>query len=131
VYTLLGLKYSALVFTAVVGLLQAAAAYNSLRGLYFFPRKPYVYIFAALAIAAPLGVLFCWNYLWPINCVAGSEQAGLFFFSTAAAVIFTVIVSSLINIKFYSPGAERLKGMEALRQGMYFRILWKRIAGKR
>jgi hypothetical protein len=131
VFTLLGLKYAALVCVAVVGVLQAAAAYNNLRGLTFFKRKLYSYIFAAIAAGGALGVFFVWNYLYEINIIAGSQQAGLFLLSTIGAIIVTVTVSSLVNIKFYSPGAERLKGLDALREGMYFRILWKRITGKR
>ncbi|MFA5307854.1 MAG: hypothetical protein WC370_00015 [Dehalococcoidales bacterium] len=129
-YTLLGLKYSLMVFTAIVGVVQAAAAYNNLRGLLFFRNKICAYVFAALAVAAPLGVLFCWNYLFEINVVAGSEQAGLFFFSTVGAVIFTVIVSSLVNLKLHSPDAVKLNGLDALRESNFLRLLWERIAGK-
>lgn len=129
-FTILGLKYSALAFTALVGVLQTAAAYNNLRGLLFFKRHLYAYIFAAIAIGVPLGFFFAWNYMFPINRIAGSQQAGLFFLTTIAAIIFTAIVSSLVNIKFRSPNAAQLKGLEALREGMYLRILWERITGK-
>jgi hypothetical protein len=130
VFTILGLKYAALVFVAAVGVIQAAAAYNNLRGLSFFRQGIFNYLFATVTIGVPLGFFFVWNYLFPINCIAGSQQAGLFFLSTIGAIIFTVIVSSLVNIKFHSPNAAQLKGLEALREGMYFRILWERISGK-
>ena len=129
-FTILGLKYSALAFAAIVGVMQAAAAYNNLRGMLFFRRNLYAYIFAVITVGVPLGFFFAWNYMFPINRIAGSQQTGLFLFATIAAIIFTVIVSSLVNIKFHSPNATQLKGLDALREGMYFRILWERINGK-
>jgi hypothetical protein len=130
VFTALSLKYSALVFIAVVGVLQAAAGYNNLRGLLFFKRSLYAYIFAIITIAVPLGFFFTWNYMFATGDIAGSQQAGLFFFSAMAAIIFTLIISSLINIKYFSDRATQLTGLDALREGAFFRTLWERITGK-
>jgi hypothetical protein len=129
-FTMLGLKYFLMVWAAIVGVIQAAAAYNGLRGLMFFPWKIVCYIFCGLVVAGVLTVMFLWNYLYEVNVVAGSEQAGWFLYSTAAAIIFTVIVSSLIHIRFYTPGAEKLKGLDALRQGNIIRVVWERLHGK-
>jgi len=129
-FTALPLKYSALIFVAVIGVLQAAAAYNNLRGLLFFRRILHAYIFAGITIAVPLGLFFAWNYLWATGYIAGSQQAGLFFYSAAAAIIFTLIVSSLINIKYKSDRPTQLTGLDALREGTFFHLFWERITGK-
>jgi hypothetical protein len=131
VFTVLGLKYAALVFVAVVGVLQAAAAYNKLRGMLFFQRALYAYIFAGIAIIVPLGVFFSWNYMFPVNEIAGSQQAGLFFFTSGAAIIVTLIVSSLVNIKLKSTGTTRLSGLDGLKEGTLFHNIKGRITGKR
>ena len=129
-FTLLGLKYAALVFIAVVGLLQAAAAYNNLRGLLFFQRILHAYIFAGITVVVPLGVFFTWNYMFAIGDIAGSQQAGLFFFTAAAAIVFTLVISSLINGKLKSDRTTQLTGLDGLREGTFFHNIKERIVGK-
>jgi hypothetical protein len=127
----LSLKYSIMVFAAVLGVLQAAAGYNNLRGLLFFKRSLYAYIFAIIAIGVSLGIFFSWNYLFDTGVIAGSQQAGLFFLSIVLAIVCTLIISSLINIRYYSQLAVQLRGLDALREGTFFRIIWERINRKR
>jgi hypothetical protein len=131
VFTLLGLKYAALVFVAVVGVLQAAAAYNNLRGLMFFKRILHACIFAGIAIVAPLVVFFIWNYLFAIGDIQGSQQAGLFFFTSGAAIVFTLVVSSLVNIKLKSDQTTQLSGLDSLKERTFFQNMRDRIKGKR
>jgi hypothetical protein len=126
----LSLKYSLLVFGAVLGIIQAAAGYNHLRGLLFFKRGLYTSVFAAIAIGVPLGLFFTWNYMFTTGIIAGSQQAGLFVLSVLAAVVFTLIVSSLINIRYCPQCAARLSGLDALRERTFFRIIWERITVK-
>lgn len=129
-FTLLGLKYAALAFTGVVGVIQLAAAHNKLPGLLFLRRTLFAYILAIILIVVPLVFFFIWDYIFSVGKIQGSEQAGLFFFSAAAAIIFTLIVSSIVNYKFYSPRASQLNGLDALREGSFFRTFWGRIFGK-
>ena len=129
-FTKIGLEYSALAFTAIVGALQAAAAYSNLRGMLFFRYRLTAYIFAGIAIAAPLVFFFTWDYRFPIGAIQGSEQTGLFFFTTVAAIIFTLLVSALINIRYFTPRAAQLNGLDALREGSFFRTFWERISRK-
>jgi uncharacterized membrane protein len=130
VFTKLGLEYGALAFTAIVGVLQAVAAYNNLWGILFFRYHLTAYIFAGIAIVAPLALFFTWDYHFPIGEIQGSEQTGLFFFATVAAIIFTWLVSSLINIKYFTRQATQVNGLEALRAGSFFRAFWERIFHK-
>ena len=58
VFTLLGLKYFCLAFVAIIGVIQAAAAYNNLNGLLFFRRHVFAYIFAGVAVIVPLVFFF-------------------------------------------------------------------------
>jgi hypothetical protein len=129
-FTALPLKYSALIFVAVIGVLQAAAAYRDLRGLLFFRRILHAYIFAGVFIIAPLGIFFTWNYLFAVGYIAGSQQAGLFFYSAAAAIIFSLVVSSLINFKLRSDHPTRLTGLDALKEDTFFHLFFGKIKGK-
>jgi hypothetical protein len=130
-FTALSLKYSALVFIAVMGVLQGAAGYNNLRGLRFFQRSLYAYIFAIITIGVSLGFFFAWNYMFATGDIAGSQQSGLFVLAAVAAIIFTLIISSLINIRYYSQRAVQLTGLDVLREGTFIRTLWERITSKR
>jgi len=130
VFMALSLKYCILVFIAVMGVIQAAAGYNNLRGLLFFKRSLYAYIFAIITIGVSIGFFFTWNYLFPTGDIAGSQQTGLFVLTTLAAVVVTLIISSLINIKYNSPRAVQLTGLDALREGAFFRTIWERINRK-
>jgi len=130
-YYALWLKYSLFVFVAVVGVIQAAAAHNGLRGLQFFRRTSYAYIFAGVAIAAPLGMFFSWNHLYAVGYIAGSQQAGMFFFTSAAAIVFTLVVSSLVNLKAFPGRPTKLTGMDVYKETTFFRIFLERIRKKR
>jgi hypothetical protein len=123
----LSLKYGLLVFGAVLGVIQAAAEYNNLRGLLFFKNRLYTCIFATIAIGVPLGLFFRWNYLFTTGIIAGTQQTGLFVLSVLAAVILTLIISSLINIRYYPQCTAQLSGLEALRERTFFRAIWERL----
>jgi hypothetical protein len=126
----LWLKYCVFVFVAVVGVLQAAAARNGLRGLQFFRRTSHTYIFAGLAIIVPLGMFFSWNRLYAVGYIAGSQQAGMFFFSAAAAIVFTLLASSLANLKAFPGRPTRLTGLDVYKETTFFRIFLERIRRK-
>jgi hypothetical protein len=126
----LPLKYSALIFVAVIGVLQAAAAHNNLRGMLFFRRILHAYIFAGITIVVPLGMFFTWNYMFAVGYVAGSQQAGLFFFSSAAAIVFTLIVSSLVNFRLKPERPTPLTGLDALKEDTFFHLFLEKIKRK-
>jgi hypothetical protein len=126
----LPLIYRILVFVAALGVIQGAAAYNDLRGLLFFRRKLYAYIFAIITVGVPLGIFFRWNYMFATGIIAGTQQTGLFVLSVIAAVIINVIVSSLVNIGYYPQSAAPTKGLEALRESTFFRVIRERLTTK-
>jgi hypothetical protein len=123
--------YGLLVFGAALGVIQAAAAYNNLRCLFFFPHRICSYIFAVIAIGVPLGFFFRWNYMFDIGIIAGTQQTGLFVQSVVAAIAFTVIISSLINIGYRSQTSASPDGLEALREKTFLRLLWERLTGQK
>jgi uncharacterized membrane protein YhfC len=119
---MLSLDYCLLVFIAVVGVIQLAALYNNLRGLLFFPRRIYTLSFACIAIAAALFAFFTWNDFHKV-IVEGSQQTGSFVTSAAAAIIFTLICSSILNSRRLNPGKPEREGLEGLRKCTYFQAV--------
>jgi hypothetical protein len=122
----LSLEYCYLVFIAGVGVLQAAAAYNNLRGLLFNRSKGYTYLFSALAIIPALYYFFTWNKHRATGIIEGSQQAGLFICSIFFALITTLLISSLINhsLRQHEIHAE---GLEVLRDISFFHALRYRV----
>jgi hypothetical protein len=123
--------YCILVFGAAVGVIQAAAGYNDLRGLAFFSRRIYNYIFGVILTGVSLGYFFTWNYRFDTGIIAGTQQTGIFIQSVVAAIVFTLIVSSLINIRYRSQHSASPDGLDALREKTFFRLIWERLTGKK
>jgi hypothetical protein len=93
------LKYSLLVFTAAVGVLQAAGTYSGRAGYSFFKSKVLAGIFALITTGGSLAAFFVWNYWSETGVVEGSQQFGLFVLSALLALAFTFFVAGLINGK--------------------------------
>jgi hypothetical protein len=125
--------YGLLVFVATLGVIQAAAAYNNLRCLFFFRNRILSYIFGVIAAGVPLGFFFRWNYMYDIGIIAGVQQTGLYIQSVVAAIVFTVILSSLTNIGYRSPQHHSAPpaGLDALREKTYLHLIWERLIGKK
>lgn len=137
------MEYGILVFVAVLGVIQAAAANASLRGLLFAPGTVRIrffpsgrrwaltylhfsYLFAAVTVLPALGYFFVWNSHNATGIIQGSEQAGLFVLSTAAGGIFSLIASSLINQWRLQNNQTEAKGLEALKDITWFQAVWRR-----
>jgi hypothetical protein len=127
----LGLKYGGLVFVAVVGVLQAAAARNNLHGLLFFKNKSWAYLWALLTTGFALAIFFTWNYHFATGIIEGSQQAELFALWALAALIFTLIVSSLIKYRSARTSEASKGGIETLHETSYFGALRAKYFGKR
>jgi hypothetical protein len=123
--------YALLVFVSALGVIQAAAAYNNLRCLFFFKYRMLSYIFGVIAVGVSLGFFFRWNYMFDIGIVAGVQQTGIFIQSIVVAIVFTVIISSLTNIRYRSQHSASPDGLDALREKTFFLLLWERLTGKR
>jgi len=141
--TVLSLEYAALVFTAVLGVIQVAAANAGLIGLLFAPGtvrirwfpsgrrwtltyRHFSYLFAAVTVLPALGFFFVWNYYNGTGIIEGSQQSGLFILSTAAAGIFSLIASSLINQWRLQNHQTQARGLEALKEVTWFQAVWRR-----
>jgi hypothetical protein len=127
----LAMQYVALVFVAILGVLQAAAAHNNLQGLLFFKRRWHAYLVTALTTGPALGVFFSWNYHFATGLIEGSQQAGLCALSGLLALIFTLALSSLIKSRLGTGPENERRGLEALNHSSYFSAVRSRISGKR
>jgi hypothetical protein len=140
---ILSLEYSILVFAAVLGVIQVAAANAGLRGLLFAPGtvrirfwpsghrwtltyRHFSYLFAALTVLPALAFFFVWNSYNGTGIIEGSQQAGLFVLSTAAGGVFSLVASSLINQWRLQHNQTDAKGLEALKDITWFQAVWRR-----
>lgn len=121
--TRLALEYFALVFVAVVGVLQLVAAYNELRGVSFFSRKVYGYLFVAFTVVPALAGFFTWNLRNPPGIVQGREQFVFFLLALIAALSFTLVTSSLLKNRHLQGNHVQHDGLEALREVTLFQAL--------
>ena len=142
-YAVLATEYSIMVFVAVLGVIQVAAANAGLRGLLFAPGTVRIrfwpfghrwtltylhfsYLFGAVTVLPALGFFFVWNSHNGTGIIQGSEQAGLFVLSTAAGGIVSLIASSLINQWRLQNNHTDAGGMEALKDITWFQAIWRR-----
>lgn len=127
----LALEYFYLVFLAVIGVVQAAAAYNQLHGLCLFRHTISAYIFALLLVS-PVGfLLYTWNERNPVGVIEGLQQALYFFLGTLCAILFTLIVSSLVNQRRFSSVKPDREGLEALRNATFYQAIRHRVSRER
>jgi hypothetical protein len=122
-------NYCLLVFLSVLGVLQLAAAYNNFRSLFFFPSRGYTVGFAVLIIGFALFSFFNWNE-FNTHVVEGGQQTGSFIFSTGVAILFTLVVSSILNYKRVGTDRAEDEGLEALRESTYFQVFRNHKNGK-
>jgi hypothetical protein len=126
----LALEYFFLVLVASLGVLQAAAAYNRLKGLSFFGRSRWGYIFAAMTIIPALAALFTWNMRNTTGVIEGGQQLALLSLAVMASYIITLVAASLLND---SPPATTTPpaGIEAFKEAGFFKLLRSRFGRKR
>jgi hypothetical protein len=141
--TVLTWRYAAVVFAAVLGIIQVASAHAGLRGLLFMPWHARVcfwpscyyqtltplhfsYFFAIVTIAPSLRYLFMWNEYNEIGIISGSEQAGLFVLCTLLAGVFSLLLSSLINHWRLRHNQTQSHGLEALKEITWFQSFCRR-----
>ena len=120
--------YIALVFIASCGVFQIAAARNGLRGLMVIQRRRWCLL---LGIALLAGA-FSWFFLSePRNVpdtsqgLTGNEQFGYFFAASGAGLVFTLLVSSLVNRGLGRDDWDLPAGIDALGRSNYFRPLYR------
>jgi hypothetical protein len=140
----LGSEYFWLIFLASLGTIQIAAAYNKLNGLLLFKKPIFSYIFAVLVIGGVFGWFFGGDNRLEVKLLCqgleGFQQLYHFFFAALAALIFTLIVSSLVNWRLAtkresssqnselsshqpSPPVTAENGLELLKKDNYFQAM--------
>ena len=110
-----------------MGVLQLAAAYAQLKGLLILKNKIATYLLSALII----GGAFAWFFGWDNRLdekilhtgLEGAQQLSYFFLATLAAVVFTLVVSSMVNIRSSPKLKPKERGLDTLRGGSYFKAL--------
>ena len=130
------LDYFVFVLIAAFGVFQMVAAYSSLRGLLFIRSRP-------LCFGMGLTVT-CLAFLWfflsePRNVsdteggLDGNQMAGLFAVASGAALVLTLLLSSLRNRALGRAEQPPDPGMDAMKETTYLRALlatldriWKR-----
>ena len=125
-----GWDYFLFVFAASLGVLQLTAAYSRLYGLLLFNRALSSLLgFVAVVLA------FTWFFASePRNIpdtssgLDGNQQAILFFAGALAALVTTLVASSLRHWSM-AGGGEHDRGLEALRRASYLRVLLKGLDG--
>lgn len=125
-------EYFILVFIASVGVLQLMATVTQRKGLLFFNRKALAYLFSFLAIGGSFGWFFGWGD--PMDMAmrqtgdAAMRQTGLegaqqfLYFNMAvfAALVVTLIVSSLLRARWKGQPGGSSQGLDALKERSYF-----------
>ena len=147
----LALEYFLFIFLASLGVLQIAASYANLRGLSFFTRPIWGYIFGSLAVAGgfswfytvanpnpevasaiTLGDIFRygWSNPYPDKGLIMGEGESVFFFLLAivCALLITIVVSSIVKSGIPPRTPERMneeapKGLEALKDMTLFQAI--------
>lgn len=113
--------YIVYILVACVGIIQAAVSYGGIKGLCFFKRPIFGYLFALIAIS----VSSAWFFTVKNRNIKGLEGVEQFTFvitAASSALAATIVISSLINWRMkgtnprlaedhLGPGFETLKYM--------------------
>ncbi|MDO8473877.1 MAG: hypothetical protein Q7T05_08725 [Dehalococcoidia bacterium] len=116
--------YFLLIFVTSCGLLQGVFAYTGRVGLQFFVRRALAYVFAVVcSVGAFLWFFTRPNYDLPPRILEGSQQTTTFMMGAVAAVVFSVLLSSLINRRRRFPVSQvgDIQGLDDLKYNTYFR----------
>ena len=119
------LDYCLFVFLSALGVVQIAAARNSLTGLLFIRHRTLAFLSGtALAVGA-----FLWFFLSEARNIPdtaggldGNQTAGYFAISAGSAVILSLLASSLSN-RYMPRDGTIATGLDALRRTTYLRAL--------
>ena len=118
------IDYYIAVFVAAVGVIQVAASLGQLKGLLFFRAAVLARPFG-LGLAVTAAVWFFSSASRNINDYEGgldaNEQAVLLLLGTLSGLAFSLLVSSLVNLKMKATNLAPGDGLEALKETGYVR----------
>ncbi len=86
-------EYFTLAFAAIIGVLQAAAAYSGRSKLCIFNRPVHAYIFAALTTGPAMIGFFTWNWRNATGYIQGAQQFYYFSLAFACAMGLSLLLS--------------------------------------
>ena len=116
-------------FIASFGVLQLVAAFAHLKGLLFFRKTVIAYIIALLLIGGAFGWFFGWDNRLEEKIMhtglEGRQQFLNFNLAALAALVFTLIVSSVANSRglIRPKEEEEAQGLGSLKQMSYFKAI--------
>lgn len=121
---LLALHYTAYVFLAALGVIQAACAYSGRRGMMFFSNAALCYLFTGVTV---LGA-FWWFFGSADRTLLHPriEGSGLFFdfgLGMILAVAATFVLSSVVNADRLAVGPGQPSGLDDLRYMTFFQAM--------
>lgn len=126
---LLYLQYLALVFGASCGFLQAVFAMRGIEGMRFFHNPALSYLFSAIVFIASFAWFYAGGNRNQLPVVEGVQQSVLFVLGALAAVLFTALVSSLVNRRMPAvagSGPDAGPGLGSLRRMTYLQYVRSR-----
>lgn len=121
---LLELHYTAYVFLAALGVIQAACAYSGRRGLMFFDKAILCYLFSVVMVVGAFWWFFASGDRTLLN--PRIEGSGLFLdfgIGMVLAVAATFVLSSVVNADQLAVGPSRPSGLDDLRYITFFRAV--------
>ena len=119
----MALEYFCLVFVASIGVIQAAAAYNGLKGISFFSYRLSAYLFMLVTSGPAMASFFSWNERNPTGVIEGAQQFGLFMLAIVASIGFTLIISSIVKHWSLRGNDVSHDGLEALKEVTFFQAI--------
>ena len=153
--TLVG-EYFLFIYLASLGVLQIAVSYANLRGLSFFKRPIWGYIFGSLAIAGgfswfyivgnphpevgyaiTVSDIFRYGFSNPLppgtGLILGAGESVFFFLvAVVCALLTTIIISSIVKFRISTrtpedKNEEALEGLEALKGMTFFQAITRNL----
>jgi hypothetical protein len=123
----LALEYFYLSLVASIGVIQAAAACNGLKGILFFSYRVSAYLFMLVTTGPAMAGFFTWNERNATGVIEGREQFCFFLLAIVAAIGFTLAFSSLLKHWSLRGNNIRADGFEALKEVTFFQAIRYRL----
>ena len=119
----MALEYFCLVFVASIGVIQAAVAYNGLKGISFFSYRVSAYLFMLVTSGPAMASFFSWNKRNATGVIEGREQFCFFLLAIVVAIGFTLVVSSVVKHWSLRGNDVRADGFDALKEVTFFQAI--------
>lgn len=119
----MALEYFCLSLVASLGVIQAAAACNGLKGISFFSYRVSAYLFMLVTTGPAMVSFFTWNERNATGVIEGREQFFFFMLSIVAAIGFTLAFSSLLKHWSLRKNVVQHDGFETLKEVTFFQAI--------